>query len=283
VTVTSTSGGTASANVPSAPQDATVTLTAVPGTGYRFARWDVISGGIALSSTTTESATFTMLWNDVVVRAVFIPTVTVINGKRLDLVSGTEIVSPSIANPGDIIHVIANYPPPVGQRFKEWIFSTPVDLHRGEIINPDIEFIMPATNVTATAMFVDLEPGEHTIIVTHIGNGIANPNVNAAVQGTMITLKAEPDAGNRFVRWEVVSGGITLSSTTTATATFVMPNENVVVRAVFERIPGTTPTSPKTGDYSNTLGWWFLLVISIMAIAGTTIYFKQRQKSDIKR
>jgi hypothetical protein len=58
----------------------------------------------------------------------------------------------------------------------------------------------------------------------------------SAAQGTPITLTATPHEGNRFVRWEVVSGGITLSSATASPATFTMPDNAVEVKAVIEAI-----------------------------------------------
>jgi hypothetical protein len=159
---------------------------------------------------------------------------------------------------GSTIRITANEAPG-GQRFAGWtITPTNLALTAGTLSTPEIEFLMPAIDVTIRANFVPLEPGEHTITVRRTGNGVANPSVNAAIQGTVITLTATPDSGNRFVRWEVISGGITLSSTTTATATFTMPNANVEVRAVFETTTGnTTPTSPQMGDIGTGTGILF--------------------------
>ena len=51
----------------------TVTLTATPATGYQFLSWTVVSGGVTLSSTSTNPATFTMPTNNVVIRPNFGP------------------------------------------------------------------------------------------------------------------------------------------------------------------------------------------------------------------
>jgi len=79
---------------------------------------------------------------------------------------------------------------------------------------------------------VAITPANHAITVTHIANGVANANFQSAAQGTVVTLTAAPNSGNRFVRWEVLSGSISLSSTTNPSATFTMPNNAVSVRAV---------------------------------------------------
>gem|GEM_PF-2191429 len=69
------------------------------------------------------------------------------------------------------------------------------------------------------------------ITITSTGNGTAVSNHTTAAAGTAITLTATPDAGYHFIRWEVVSGGITI--TTLTNPSFVMPNNPVEVRAVF--------------------------------------------------
>ena len=49
--------------------------------------------------------------------------------------------------------------------------------------------------------------------------------------GSTVTLNAGTRNGYNFNRWTVNSGGVTLSSTTSATATFTMPTNNVAVTA----------------------------------------------------
>ena len=52
-----------------------------------------------------------------------------------------------------------------------------------------------------------------------------------AEAGTTVTLTADPDNGWRFSRWEVVEGDVTITGNR-----FIMPAENVTVRALFSRI-----------------------------------------------
>ncbi|MGN1131564.1 MAG: hypothetical protein ACI4RL_01565, partial [Ruminococcus sp.] len=59
-------------------------------------------------------------------------------------------------------------------------------------------------------------------------------------EGATVTLKAnDPPEGMDFDRWEVVSGDITLADETDPTTTFVMPANEVSVKAIYNLIPHT--------------------------------------------
>ncbi|MGN0462517.1 MAG: hypothetical protein ACI4HZ_08745 [Ruminococcus sp.] len=59
-------------------------------------------------------------------------------------------------------------------------------------------------------------------------------------EGTTVTLKAnDPPEGMDFDRWEVVSGDITLADETDPNTTFVMPANEVSVKAIYDLIPHT--------------------------------------------
>ncbi|MDR0438262.1 MAG: S8 family serine peptidase [Bacteroidales bacterium] len=132
---------------------------------------------------------------------------------------------------GEIVNIQAI--PPSGEQFVDWT-ADGVTLEYPN--HASTSFAMPANDVTLTANFEPIPPNYHEITVTHTGNGTANANVQSAPQGQTITLTAEPQTGNSFVRWKIISGNITLSSTTTAIATFTMTDEPVAIHAVFEHI-----------------------------------------------
>ena len=238
ITVTIEGNGTANANVVSAPQGTQITLTATPNEGNRFVRWDVVSGGVTLSSATTSSATFAMADNAVAVKAVFEVIPVVIPTYAVTVTNGTGGGS---YEAGTAVTITANAPP-TGQQFKNWTIAPAVTFTSGNATTPTAEFTMLAEAVTATAVYEAIPANNHLITVTIEGNGIANANVVSAPQGTQITLTATPNEGNRFVQWQVVSGGVTLSSATTSPATFAMADNAVAVKAVFEVIP--TPILP---------------------------------------
>jgi uncharacterized repeat protein (TIGR02543 family) len=240
ITVTSGDGGSANADVQSAAQGATITLTATANSGYSFKEWEVISGGITLSSTTSSTATFEMPNNAVSVRAAFEEityTVTVTGGT-----GGGNYAA------GATVTIEANAPSE-GQQFKEWVTSPAVTFINGTSADSAAaQFTMPAQAVSATATYEDIPPNYHNITVTDGGGGVANADVQSAVQGATITLTATANSGYSFKQWEVISGGITLSSTTSSTATFEMPNNAVSVRAVFEEITYTVTVTDGTGS-----------------------------------
>ena len=66
ITVETDGNGTAFASPASAPEGTTITLTAVPNSGYHFDRFEVVSGDITITNNT-----FTMPAGDVTVKAVF--------------------------------------------------------------------------------------------------------------------------------------------------------------------------------------------------------------------
>ena len=78
---------------------------------------------------------------------------------------------------------------------------------------------------------------QYTVTVLTDGSGSASASTTAAEEGEIITLTASPSSGYHFERWEVVSGGVTISGNQ-----FTMPAQPVTVRAVFESNPYIPPT-----------------------------------------
>ena len=76
-----------------------------------------------------------------------------------------------------------------------------------------------------------------TVTVTSGGNGTASASPDKAVAGTEITLTATPNTGYHFKEWQVISGGVTIKDDK-----FLMPNDNVEVKAIFEKDAPPAPT-----------------------------------------
>ena len=72
----------------------------------------------------------------------------------------------------------------------------------------------------------------YNIMVSDDGNGTANSSHNWGVEGKKIYLKASPNEGYKLKEWQVISGGVTI-----ADDKFTVGNENVEIKAVFEKIP----------------------------------------------
>jgi hypothetical protein len=243
VIVESEGNGMASANVSSASKGELITLTAIPDSGYFFKEWKVVSGNVTITDNQ-----FIMPDSAVVIRAIFeeIPeeptikySITVENEGN-----GTASSDISSASKGELITLTVI--PDSGYRFKEW------KLVSGEVTITDNQFIMPDSAVVIKAIFEEISSGEtpeepeepatkYSIIVESEGNGTASAGASSASKGELITLTATPGRGYRFKEWKVVSGDVTITDDT-----FIMPEGDVVIRAIFEEISGgETPEEPE--------------------------------------
>ena len=90
-------------------------------------------------------------------------------------------------------------------------------------------------------------PTEHTVTVTNDGNGIGTATPSTAAAGTEITLTATPNDSYHFKEWQVISGGVTIKDDK-----FLMPNDNVEVKAIFEEDAPPVPTDPAKPNISVT-------------------------------
>ena len=90
-------------------------------------------------------------------------------------------------------------------------------------------------------------PAEFTITVKTDGNGTASASLAKAAVGTEITLTATPNEGYHFKEWQVISGGVTIKDDK-----FLMPNDNVEVKAIFEEDAPPVPTDPAKPNISVT-------------------------------
>ena len=86
------------------------------------------------------------------------------------------------------------------------------------------------------------ETGPYTITMQTQGSGTATASPNPAEEGDLVTITASPNDGYEFDKWAVVSGGVSLSSTTAESATFIMPAGAVTIRAEFKELPPNTPS-----------------------------------------
>ena len=148
--------------------------------------------------------------------------------------NGSGTASPSAAVVGTEITLTAT--PDTGYRFKEW------EVISGGVAITNNKFTMPDGNVEVKAIFekdAPPAPTEYTVTVTSGGNGTASVSHAKAVVGTEITLTATPDTGYRFKEWEVISGGVAITSNK-----FTMPDGNVEIRAIFAMISRQTAPDP---------------------------------------
>ena len=203
----------------------TVTITADSRPGYVFDRWEVNNGDVAVVNKNAEETTFVM--PDVPVTAVAkykkLLGITVNSGKAYveDAVTDAALKGKTVVITADKIK---------GKLFDHWkIVSGDVildDLHA-----PEAKFIMPETAVEITAEYNDL----HAITVN---NGTAN--VEEAVIGDTVKIKAESREGYVFDRWEVSYGDVAVANKNAEETTFTMPDSMVVLTARYKALQSIT-------------------------------------------
>ena len=120
---------------------------------------------------------------------------------------------------------------PEGKQFNAW-----------EIAGTEYPVNAPVTvtaDITVKALWKDAPPApaEYTVTVTTEGNGTASASPAKAVAGAEITLSATPDKGYHLKEWQVISGGVSIKDNK-----FTMPNNNVEIKAIFEKDAPPTPT-----------------------------------------
>ena len=203
----------------------TVTITADSRPGYVFDRWEVNNGDVAVVNKNAEETTFVM--PDVPVTAVAkykkLLGITVNSGKAYveDAVTDAALKGKLVVIKADEIE---------GKRFDHWeIVSKNVildDLHASET-----KFTMPETAVEITALYNDL----HAITVN---NGTAN--VEEAVIGDTVKIKAESREGYVFDHWEVSYGDVAVANKNAEETTFTMPDSMVVLTARYKALQSIT-------------------------------------------
>ena len=199
-------------------------------TDQEFKAWEI--GGteykVGDSYTVNGDTEIKALWKDSVIPPTTY-TVTISNDGN-----GSGTASPSAAVVGTEITLTAT--PNTGYRFKEW------EIISGGVTITNNKFTMPDGNVEVKAIFekdAPPAPTEYTVTVTSGGNGTASASHAKAVVGTEITLTATPNTGYRFKEWEVISGGVAITSNK-----FTMPDGNVEIRAIFAMISQQTAPDP---------------------------------------
>ena len=199
-----------------APADQEFQAWEIGGTEYKVGDFYTVRGDTEIKA----------LWeNSVITPTTY--TVTVSNDGK-----GTGTATPSTAAAGTMISLTAT--PNEGYHFKEW------QVISGGVTIKDDKFTMPSANVEVKAIFekdAPPAPTEYTITVTSGDNGTASASHAKAVVGTEIRLTATPNTGYHLKEWQVISGGVTIKDDK-----FLMPNDNVEVKAIFEKDAPPAPT-----------------------------------------
>lgn len=184
------------------------------------------------------------------------------------------------------VHLTATVPE--GKRFTGWTVKVNgVEQDTDTFLKPDaddptkVSFVMPDADVEVTANFKGiptLNIGDH-VTANIDGSDASVPSGSAVPVGETVHLTAIAPEGQHFTGWTVKVGGeeqkadtflTTPDADDPAKVSFVMPAENVEVKATFEDDPIPEPDPVGPSDTGNIQGAISAVVIG--AAAGAIIY-----------
>ena len=216
----------------------TVTASVSSGDGYQFVEGSlkVNDGQIPVEKTEEGTFTFTMPGEDVIVTAQFelIPeevekySITVSSNDAM----GTIIPDKTEAEEGEEIALTVSSGD--GCRLVEGSLQA----NEGRVPIKDGRFKMPPEDVLVTAEFEAIPPSVYTVEIAAVENGSIWADPMSGSPGTSIQLTVTPDTGYRIMEGSLKA---TMADGTEAEVTdefvFLMPEGNVTVTAVFEKVP----------------------------------------------
>ncbi len=223
-----------------------------------FTGWVIVSGDATIDDASAAVAEVTVGSSDVVIRAEYaddLYNVTVENGTADGITEGGNKV-------GDIITITAN-DAEANKHFIGWVIVS------GEATIADATSATTTVTVGASDVVIRAEYADDLYSVT-VENGTATGITEGGNKvGDVITITAdEAPEGQKFDKWEIVSGEGTIADETASETTFTLGAANTVIRATY-KASGTAGT----GDAG-------LAVFALMAVAsliGTAVIFKKKE------
>ena len=220
--------GTATPSFAKEGTEIAITADFIPG--RKFERWDVLGDNVTvtLDNKNSKTTTFNMPAGNVEVEAKYkaLQSITVNDGTyTVNGETTTEAVK------GDKIVATAN-PAPEGEKFAGWNVVGVDGLTDEQKAASPIEFDMPKNGVELTAQYKTLR----NIVVNNGTYTVNGTDDKQAVEGDKINIKAAERPGYQFVRWEVVPDNVTITGVNNEEATFIMPNENVELKARYNKL-----------------------------------------------
>lgn len=217
-------GGEGATGAGSYAPGAMVTINAGTKEGYRFYRWDVVTGGVTLDSSLSAQTTFTMPLQNVTLKACWskISPVTIVDG-------GAGASGAGDYAAGETVAIDAGTKP--GYIFQKWtiIDANNWSVSAANVNNAQTTFSMPSRGVTATAKWTVDPNAAYTVTVS--GSCAPSSGAGSYVQGAAVAIDAGTREGYTFSGWTVDSGSAVLADASRAQTTFTMPAGPVAVTA----------------------------------------------------
>lgn len=234
LTVGSGTGGTVSGSGNYKAGDI-VNIEAKPNSNYKFLNWKYELPYGTIHNVNTAKTTFTMPENASSITAQFerINETKDTYTLKVKGTTGGTVDGGGTYEEGERVYIEAF--PKKGYEFEKWTSSNS-DGDIRDKYSEDTYYIMPDSNVTLTANFIDEDDntdGDNKLTVKASTGGriVGNPD-GYYDKDKKIDIEAKPDSGYKFVNWEVSYGE--LNSTTDIRTRFTMPNRNATITANFE-------------------------------------------------
>lgn len=229
-----TAGGTPRANATSITPGSSTTITANPNAGYRFVRWESVSGEGTISSTTAQSTTFTMGNSNATVRAVYeqIPRSLTLEASPAE--GGTPAAEITSLIEGQTTTLTAN--PNDGYQFVRWELVSGVGAQIEELTESETTFTMGEADTLVRAIYEENQSGEvHVYHVDLDGKELAESEV---LEGTI--GEAYQTAPQEIEHYQIADKP--------ENATGVFGEDLIVVTYIYEStsVSPVDPTDPET-------------------------------------
>lgn len=199
-----------------------------------FVRWEADSNSIDIDDINSSETAFLMPKHDVTITAVEqsdepsqMYDIMVINGKATD-VYFHDITS---ASEGDMLHVLWNSSP--DKTFDHWECDDS-SVTFDDITSSAAVITMPANNITVTAVEKETPPEEKYSISIIGGTAFdeSDTAVTEARKGDKIAISWNAAEGREFAYWDIGTSSVTLTDSLKKDTTFIMPAENVTLKAI---------------------------------------------------
>lgn len=207
----------------------TITITAEKAPKfYYFDKWVVEAGNVTLSDASSQTTTFIMPASDVTVTAMYEGTkwnIKVNNGYAYIYDKGKEIRTTAAPYFEDI-YLVADEAPE-GMEFDKW-----------EVVSGKVSGFKenPGPHKPAFTMLSEDVEVKATYAV-HYSVNVERGSVNKSrvSEGDTVIITADkPYTNQKFDKWEIISGSVTLLNVYSPTTTFTMPAGDVTIKATYQ-------------------------------------------------
>ena len=211
--------------------------------GMQFDKWVSLEGDISFEDEKALETTFTMPANEVTIKAKLVPIESPVTEYAVNVING--IADKMEAAEGETVSITADKVPD-GMKIDKWAsLRGSVEFKDEKVL--ETTFVMPASDVVVKANLTAIESPVTEYAISVI-NGTADKAEAAEGETINVTIDEIPD-GMQFFKWASFKGDVSFAEEYEPMTTFVMPETEVIVKAVL--IPLESPTAEYTVNVTN--------------------------------